>query len=84
MDEQAFNESFHLKLELYQNDATLEITGTIESSTGENFYHDLGLETLRRLPSFSSVRYERINPPLIYLGLYQLPLECILLETQMI
>ena len=44
--DQAFNNSFHEKLELIQYNAALAITGTIRSSSGEKLYQELGFESL--------------------------------------
>ena len=44
--EQAFNSSFHEKLESIQYNASLAITGAIKGTSREKFYIELGLESL--------------------------------------
>ena len=44
---QAFNESFHNKLETLQYSAALAITGAIRGSSREKLYQELGLESLK-------------------------------------
>ena len=53
MCHKGFNESFHVKLESLQYNATLAITGAIRGSSTENIYGELGLESLK------SVRWYR-------------------------
>ena len=45
--DQAFNNSFHHRLEIIQYKAHLAITGAIRSTSGEKLYQELGLEPLR-------------------------------------
>ena len=45
--DQAFNESFHAKLESLQYNATLAITGAIKGSPTEKIYEEFGLESLK-------------------------------------
>ena len=45
--DKAFNEFFHAKLESFQHNVTLAITGAIRGSCTENIYEELGLESLR-------------------------------------
>ena len=45
--DKAFNESFHAKLESFQYNATLAITGAIKGSSTEKIYEELGLESLK-------------------------------------
>ena len=56
--DQAYNASFHQKLELLQHNACLAITGAIRGTSREKLYEELGLESLqlhrwfKKLPSF--------------------------------
>ena len=45
--DQAYNMSFHHKLESIQYNACLAITGAIWDASKENFYQELGLESLQ-------------------------------------
>ena len=45
---QAYNDSFHHKLESVQYDAALAITGAIRGTSSENLYQELGLESLQQ------------------------------------
>ena len=47
--EQAFNSSFHDRLESVQYNACLAITGAIKGTSKEKLYQELGLESLRLL-----------------------------------
>ena len=47
MCHKGFNESFHVKLESLQYNATLAITGAIRGSSTENIYGELGLKSIR-------------------------------------
>ena len=49
---QAFNESFHNKLEKLQYSAALAITGAIRGSSKERLYAESGLESLQLLRWF--------------------------------
>ena len=44
--DQAYNTSFHQKLETIQYDACLSINGAIRGTSKENLYQELGLESL--------------------------------------
>ena len=46
MYDQAYNASFHQKLELLQYNACLAITGAIRGTSREKLYEELGLESL--------------------------------------
>ena len=46
--DQAYNETFHQKLESIQHNACLALSGAIRGSSRENIYHELGLESLHR------------------------------------
>ena len=46
--DQAYNNSFHQKLESIQYNATLAITGAIRGTSTEKLYQELGLETLQQ------------------------------------
>ena len=45
--DQAYNASFHQKLELLQYNACLAITGAIRGTSREKLYEELGLESLQ-------------------------------------
>ena len=45
--DQAYNMSFHHKLESIQYNAFLAITGTIQGTSKEKLYQELGLESLQ-------------------------------------
>ena len=45
--DQAYNLSFHQKLELIQHNAPLTLTGAIRGSSREKLYQELGLESLQ-------------------------------------
>ena len=45
--DQAYNASFHQKLELLQNNACIAITGAIRDTSREKVYEELGLESLQ-------------------------------------
>ena len=45
--DQTFNESFHRKIESFQYNAALAITGAIRRSSTAKIYHELGLESLK-------------------------------------
>ena len=47
--DQAYNMSFHQKLESIQYNACLAITGTIRGTSKEKLYQEIGLETLQLL-----------------------------------
>ena len=44
--DQAYNVSFHQKIESIQYNAALAITGAIRGTSREKFYHELGLNPL--------------------------------------
>ena len=45
--DQAYNVSFHEKLESVQYNSALAITGAIRGKSTEKLYNELGLETLK-------------------------------------
>ena len=45
--DQAYNISFHQKLEFIQYNACLAITGAIRGTSNEEFYQEIGLESLQ-------------------------------------
>ena len=45
--DQTINESFHQRIESIQYNAAIAITGAIRGTSSENFYQELGLESLR-------------------------------------
>ena len=45
--DEAYNETFHQKLESIQYNAGLALLGAIRGSSREKFYHELGLESLQ-------------------------------------
>ena len=63
--DQAYNSSFHEKLESLQYNACLTIRGAIRKTSSENLYQELGLESLksrrwfRKLCQFYKVLNER-------------------------
>ena len=57
--DQAFNHSFHQRIESLQYKAALAITGVISGTLKEKFYQKLGLEPLQNYVSFS--RYIKTN-----------------------
>ena len=46
--DQAYNDSFHQKLESIQYNAALAITGVIRDTSSEKLYQELGLESLQQ------------------------------------
>ena len=46
--DEAYNETFHQKLESIQYNACLALSGVIRRSSREKLYHELGLESLQR------------------------------------
>ena len=46
--DQAYNDSFHQKLESIQYNAALAITGAIRGTSTEKLYQELGFETLQQ------------------------------------
>ena len=46
--DEAYNETFHQKLESIQYNACLALSGAIRGSSRETLYHELGLESLQR------------------------------------
>ena len=46
--DEAFNNSFHQKIESLQHNAALAITGAIRGTSRENIYQELGLESLQQ------------------------------------
>ena len=47
MYDQAFNESFHQRIESIQYNAAIAITGAIRGTSSEKLFQELGLESLR-------------------------------------
>ena len=45
--DEAYNETFHQKLESIQYYACLALSGAIRGSSKEKLYHELGLESLQ-------------------------------------
>ena len=45
--DEAYNETFHQKLESIQYNACLALSGAIRGSSREKLYHELGLESLQ-------------------------------------
>ena len=71
--DQAYNSSFHEKLEPLQYNACLAITGAIRGTSSEKLYQELGLESLksrrwfRKLCQFYKVLNEKSPSYLFYL-----------------
>ena len=69
--DQAYNMSFHHKLESIQYNACLAITGAIRGTTKEKFYQELGLESLqlrlwyRKLGMFNNI-YKNKSPQYLF------------------
>ena len=69
--DQAYNMSFHHKLESIQYNACLAITGAIRGTSKENFYQELGLESLqlrrwyRKLKMFNNI-YKNKSPQYLF------------------
>ena len=53
--DKAFNEFLHTKLESFQHNTTLAITGTIRGSSAEKIYEEPGLDSLK------SRRYRKMS-----------------------
>ena len=76
--DQAFNNSFHAKMESIQYNACLAITGAIRGTSREKIYQELGLESLqlrrwyRKLCLFSKV-FKTEHPKYIC---YLIPVRC--------
>ena len=69
--DQAFNESFHKRIESLQYSAALAITGAIRGSSREKIYQELGIESLRTRRWFRKLAlFYKINrtkhPPYLY------------------
>ena len=47
VDDQAYNEKFHQKLDSVQCSACLALSGAIRGSSREKLYHELGLKSLQ-------------------------------------
>ena len=45
--DEAYNETFHQKLESIQYNACLALSGAIRGSSREKLYHEVGLESLQ-------------------------------------
>ena len=52
MYEEAYNASFHHKLDVFQYNACLAITGSIRDTSKLKLYQELGLESLQRRRCF--------------------------------
>ena len=69
--DQAYNMSFHDKLESIQYNACLAITGAIRGTSKEKFYQELGLESLqlrlwyRKLGMFNNI-YKNKSPQYLF------------------
>ena len=46
--DETYSETFHQKLESFQYNACLALSGAIRGSSGEKLYHELDLESLQR------------------------------------
>ena len=46
--DEAYNKTFHQKIESIQYNACLTLSGAIRGSSRERIYHELGLESLQR------------------------------------
>ena len=46
--DEAYNKTFHQKLESFQYNACLALSGAIRGSSREKLYHELDLESLQR------------------------------------
>ena len=68
--DQAYNSTFHDKLESIQYNACLAITGAIKGTSTEKIYQELDLESLKSRRWFRKlyhfIRYYMKNPPRIY------------------
>ena len=75
MYHKGFNESFHVKLESLQYNATLAITGAIRGFSTEKMYEELGLKTLksrrwyRKMSVF--IMFSKVSCSHTFLILYQ-------------
>ena len=71
---QAYNKSFHEKLEDFQYNALLAITGAIRGTSKESLYQELGFESLQHRVGFVnsalSIRFSKINLPVIFMNYY--------------
>ena len=63
--DQAYNKSFHEKLENFQYNASLAITGAIRGTSKEKLYQELGFAN-----SVLSIRFSKINLPVIFMSYY--------------
>ena len=55
--DQSYNNTFHQKMESVQYNATLAITGAVRGSYRENFYQELGLESLQQRRWYRKICY---------------------------
>ena len=55
--DQSYNNTLHQKMESVQYNATLAITGAIRGSSRENFYQELGLESLQQRRWYRKICY---------------------------
>ena len=68
--DQAYNSTFHDKLESIQYSACLTVTGVVRGTSTEKIYQELGLESFKSMRWFRKlchfIRYSTKNPPRIY------------------
>ena len=55
--DQSYNNTFQQKMESVQYNATLAITGAVRGSSRENFYQELGLESLQQRRWYRKICY---------------------------
>ena len=75
---QAYNASFHRKLESIQYNAALAITGAIRGTSKEKLYQELGVESLKQRRWYRKlgyrklifIKYLRNNPRITFSGVY--------------
>ena len=75
---QAYNASFHRKLESIQYNAALAITGAIRGTSKEKLYQELGVESLKQRRWYRKlgyrklifIKYLRNNPQITFSGVY--------------
>ena len=72
--DQTYNKSFHEKLENFQYNASLPITGEIRGTSKENLYQELGFESLQHRSWFRKLctfyKIFKINLPVIFMSYY--------------
>ena len=85
--DQAFNNSFHAKMESIQYNACLAITGAIRGTSREKIYQELGLESLqlrrwyRKLCLFYKV-FKNEHPKYSFFIFHLIPVRCTLYATR--